>query len=51
MAGMASRRQRNDLLGPAGQERIGRDKKRASAPFAHGSERGVDLARRAGIQH
>jgi hypothetical protein len=46
-----ARRQRNNLLGPAGQERIAPDKKRASAPFAHGSERGVDLARRTGIEH
>jgi hypothetical protein len=47
MAGMASRA----ANAPTGQERIGLDKKRASAPFAHGSERSVDLARRAGIQH
>src|SRR5262245_42321175 len=44
-------RQRDNLLEPAGKERIGTNKKRAGAPLPHGGEGGVDLARRAGIEN
>jgi hypothetical protein len=42
-----TRRQRNNLLGPAGQEGIGPDKERADTLLAHRGERSVDLARQA----
>src|SRR5262249_10988288 len=46
-----TRRQRNNLLGPAAQEGIGPDKKRADTLLAHRGERSVDLARDAGIEN
>ena len=40
-----TRRQRDNLLAPAGKERIGADKERAGALLPQGSEGGVNLAR------
>ena len=46
-----TRRERDNLLTPAGKERIGTDKERAGAPQPQGGEGGVDLARGTGMEN
>src|SRR5262245_19363405 len=43
-------RQGNNLLPPTHKERIAANEKRPGVPLAHGGERGIDLAWRAGVE-
>ena len=44
-------RQRNDLLAPACEKRVGRDDERVGSILRNGREGGVQLAFRAGVQN